>query len=325
MTNSRNRGFTIVELLVVIAIIGVLVALALPALATARKAAQRRACANNLTQLAKAIAIKENNKQVYPASFMTSTPDTDTANTDATYKWPWVVPMFPQLGQQPLYDQLQEFPNLVLGNTSDAIPDVVTPPGGSAQPINNQPFIPNLICPSDITIDRSRGDLSYTPNMGQADSVEQVLTNPQRRANGLFQSQFRSPPNYPQLAFGQDEIKDGTQYTVLITENINARPWCDIDPGILDSDEYQIGVVWMASAPTFGVNRDMDYLSHDDPCDHEHARPSSNHQNGFNVAFCDTSVRFVDEEISYRTYRQIMATDDEAAGLPAFTPSDLDQ
>ena len=68
MKKSRI-GFTLVELLVVIAIIGILVALLLPAVQSAREAARRTACINNLKQMTLALANFESITGKYPPSF----------------------------------------------------------------------------------------------------------------------------------------------------------------------------------------------------------------------------------------------------------------
>jgi prepilin-type N-terminal cleavage/methylation domain-containing protein len=66
--HNLNGGFTLVELLVVIAIIGILVALLLPAIQSAREAARRTSCNNKIRQATLATILYQENYKHFPPS-----------------------------------------------------------------------------------------------------------------------------------------------------------------------------------------------------------------------------------------------------------------
>ncbi len=80
---SVKQAFTLVELLVVIAIIGVLVALLLPAVQSARESSRRTACTNNLKQLGIASQVFHDVHLRFPPGNLGPFPHSDTATTSS--------------------------------------------------------------------------------------------------------------------------------------------------------------------------------------------------------------------------------------------------
>lgn len=105
----RRTGFTLVELLVVIAIIGLLVALLLPAVQSAREAARRTQCENNLRQLALAAHQFHDNFNRFPPGYLGPVPHAVFASAGggrAEYIGTLVF-LLPYLEQQPLFGRIE--------------------------------------------------------------------------------------------------------------------------------------------------------------------------------------------------------------------------
>jgi prepilin-type N-terminal cleavage/methylation domain-containing protein len=88
---SPRAGFTLIELLVVIAIIAILVGLLMPAVQSAREAANRIQCTNNLKQLGLAMHLYENDFKALPP----------TRLDDQGVTWAYLI--LPYLEQNNLY------------------------------------------------------------------------------------------------------------------------------------------------------------------------------------------------------------------------------
>jgi prepilin-type N-terminal cleavage/methylation domain-containing protein len=93
-TLRSKSGFTLVELLVVIAIIGVLVALLLPAVQSAREASRRIKCSNNLKQIGLALQNYHDRAGTFPMG------------TFGVFMHSWQLAILPEVEQANMLDKV---------------------------------------------------------------------------------------------------------------------------------------------------------------------------------------------------------------------------
>jgi len=110
MYRHRTLGFTLVELLVVIAIIGVLVALLLPAVQSAREASRRAGCSNNAKQLGLALHNYHDAFRVFPINYSQSAsgPNGSGGNSgdNGSRQCSWMAMILPYIEQSNLYNSV---------------------------------------------------------------------------------------------------------------------------------------------------------------------------------------------------------------------------
>jgi prepilin-type N-terminal cleavage/methylation domain-containing protein len=287
---ARRRGFTLVELLVVIAIIGVLVALLLPAVQSAREAARRMQCLNHVKQITLAV-------HNYHGAML----QLPKGEADGTYSGASALcGILPYLEQGNVY-QLYDFTK------------------GNSDPVNKQVVeqrISVYLCPSCVFRRKvptacdanNRAPGCYALSSGTLDPYGTIAGgNPNNGAivNGLS--------GETSLA----SIVDGTSNTLLVGESHWAFPDYTFTSGACSgqirggfsywSSPYPLATLFTTQGPFNPqlMAGDSKRLSNF----------RSSHPGGVTMSNCDGSVRFVNDSIDHGVLDSLATR----AGREAFT------
>lgn len=322
-------AFTLIELLVVIAIISVLIALLLPAVQSAREAARRAQCINNLKQIGIALHNYHSALNSFPVGFLYPRPGQVYPGVPALhYRWSVLAQLSPYLEQTNIYNALNmDWPIASGGGGGFGVgPFTFFPVNQTCR----QTRVSLFLCPSDGNPppDPMSGPSNYmfcvgtglnggdagdqipadgTFHLGTPESIASIIDGSSNTAAGSEQllgtapgdqGSFAPRPADPRRAIARSVSLPLTDQTCLTA----GRGWrFDKGNGWWDGDYRNTlyNHYFLPNASQF------DCLGPFVPHNPAWKAARSNHPGGVNLLFCDGHVQFLKDSVNLNTWRAL--------------------
>ena len=299
---SGKHGFTLIELLVVITIIGVLLGLLIPAVQSAREAARRTSCTNNLKQIGVALqSFHAQNGRFPPAAPL------HERESDASVSWR--VMILPFMEEQPIYQEIAPLPD------------------GGAKSWGPQLWAINLyICPSappPVNNGTALVEAHYAAVAGAYRGDDRIDLEDSFcgdiYTNGIF---------YPDSRTSIAEITDGTSHTLAVGERLyNFLDWMTV--ATYEGKPPTEICTEAAKNVRFPINADQNvygYYKYDFRAPAGAPRTmllndlffASQHPGGAQFCLADGSVQFLSETINFTLFQDLATKDGEEVVEHAF-------
>ena len=281
----RKRAFTLIELLVVIAIIAMLVTLLLPAVQSAREAARRTQCANNLRQIGLGMLNYESANSHFP-------PGQKRIAPGAT-PMAWSAFFLPFIEENAINDRLNFQRSLTdevnWAATAEQIPAYLCPSTGRRSFFRQGDFIGDLN--KNETVDRQLGEgmacIDYLGISGPGKNIRRVSGEKYRRNQGVLISLKAHPPEALEpRKIKAKNIIDGLSKTIIVGECSGRGAYRD---GV-----WELDGAWAAGENVSAVKLPINPAPEDN-WDAEEI--FSDHPGGAHVLFCEGSVKFASEDV----------------------------